>query len=75
MTEPARTSPTANTPATDVTLSWPTFSDASNEAGLSRRYGGIHFYSGDLHGRAIGRQVAQYVYSKAQTYIKGNAGK
>jgi hypothetical protein len=65
----------SNTPATDVTLSWPTFSDASNEAGISRRYGGIHFYSGDLHGRAIGRQVAQYVYSKAQTYIRGNAGK
>jgi hypothetical protein len=65
----------SNTPATDVTLSWPTFSDASNEAGLSRRYGGIHFYTGDLHGRAIGRQVAQYVYSKAQSYIKGNAGK
>jgi PAP2 superfamily len=65
----------ANTPATDVTLSWPTFSHASNEAGLSRRYGGIHFYSGDIHGRAIGRQVAQYVYSKAQSYIKGNTGK
>jgi hypothetical protein len=64
-----------NTPATDVTLSWPTFSDASNEAGMSRRYGGIHFYSGDLHGRAIGRQVAQYVYSKAQSYIRGNTGK
>jgi hypothetical protein len=65
----------ANTPATDVTLSWATFSDASNEAGLSRRYGGIHFYSADLNGRAIGRQVAQYVYSKAQSYIRGNTGK
>jgi PAP2 superfamily len=63
------------TPAADVTLSWPTFSDASNEAGWSRRYGGIHFYSGDMHGRAIGRQVAQYVYSKAQSYIKGSIGK
>jgi hypothetical protein len=65
----------SNTPATDVTLSWPTFSDASNEAGMSRRYGGIHFYTGDYHGRAIGRQVAQYVYSKAQSYIRGTAGK
>jgi hypothetical protein len=63
------------TPAADVTLSWPTFSDASNEAGWSRRYGGIHFYSGDMHGRAIGRQVAQNVYSKAQSYIKGSIGK
>jgi hypothetical protein len=65
----------SNTPAMDVTLSWPTFTDASNEAGLSRRYGGIHFYSADLNGRAIGRQVAQYVYSKAQSYIRGNIGK
>jgi len=64
-----------NTPAGDVTLSWPTFSHASNEAGWSRRYGGIHFYSGDMHGRAVGRQVAQYVYSKAQSYIKGSIGK
>ena len=63
------------TPADPVTLSWPTFSHASNEAGMSRRYGGIHFYSGDLHGRAVGRQLAQYVYSKAQSYIKGSIGK
>jgi PAP2 superfamily len=63
------------TPATDVTLSWATFSDSSLEAGMSRRYGGIHFNSGDLHGRGVGRQVANYVYSKAQNYIKGYTGK
>ena len=63
------------TPATDQVLSWPTFSDASNEAGMSRRYGGIHFYSGDVHGRGVGRQVANYVYSKAQNYIQGYTGK
>jgi hypothetical protein len=65
----------SNTPAVDVPLSWPTFSDASDEAGMSRRYGGIHFYSGDIHGRGVGRQVAQYVYSTAQNYIKGYTGK
>jgi hypothetical protein len=64
-----------NTPASDVKLSWATFSDASNEAGWSRRYGGIHFYTGDMHGRAVGRQIAQNVYAKAQSYIKGNVGK
>jgi len=62
-------------PTQDVTLSWATFSEASNEAGWSRRYGGIHFKAADEHGRALGRQVAQYVYSKAQTYIRGNAGR
>jgi hypothetical protein len=65
----------SNTPATDVTLSWATFSDASNEAGMSRRYGGIHFPTGDNHGRALGRQVAQFVWGTAQNYIKGYAGK
>jgi hypothetical protein len=65
----------SNTPATDVTLSFPTFSDASNQAGLSRRYGGIHFYTGDFHGRALGRQVAQFVWGTAQNYIKGYIGK
>jgi hypothetical protein len=67
--------PNQNIPAADVTLSWPTFSEASEEAGMSRRYGGIHFINGDLHGRSIGRQVAQYVYSKAQSYIRGSIGK
>jgi hypothetical protein len=65
----------SSAPAADVKLSWPTFSDATDEAGMSRRYGGIHFYSGDIHGRGVGRQVAQYVYSQAQNYIKGYAGK
>ena len=31
------------TPAKDVVLSWKTLSDAADEAGWSRRYGGIHF--------------------------------
>jgi hypothetical protein len=61
----------SNTPTSDVTLSWPTYTHASNEAGDSRRWGGIHFYTGDNHGRALGRQVAQYVWSRAQSYING----
>ena len=38
---------------------------------MSRRWGGIHFQTGDYHGRALGRQVAQYVYSTANNYILG----
>src|SRR5205807_1257903 len=30
-------------PADDLTLSWATFSEAADQAGISRRYGGIHF--------------------------------
>lgn len=59
------------TPATPITLSWATFSDAADQAGLSRRYGGIHFEQGDLTGRAVGRQVGALVWDKAQTYFRG----
>ncbi|PSB30088.1 DUF6851 domain-containing protein [Chlorogloea sp. CCALA 695] len=56
-------------PATDITLSWDTFSAAAEEAGISRRYGGIHFEDGDLAGRAMGRQVGTLAWNQAQTYI------
>jgi PAP2 superfamily/Vanadium chloroperoxidase N-terminal domain len=61
----------SNTPSTDVRLSWSSFSASADEAGWSRRYGGIHFRTGDMHGRALGRQVALYVWSTAQNYING----
>ena len=38
----------AAVPASDLTLSWATFSEAANQAGISRRYGGIHFEQRDL---------------------------
>ena len=60
-------------PASDVTLSWATFEDAAVEAGVSRRYGGIHFKDGDLASRKMGRQIGALVLSKAQTYFDGSA--
>jgi hypothetical protein len=61
------------TPATDVTLSWATFSAAADQAGISRRYGGIHFEEGDLRARALGRSVGELAWTKAQSYITGRA--
>jgi hypothetical protein len=58
-------------PQRAVTLSWATFSDAADEAGLSRRYGGIHFEQGDLDARATGRLAARRAWAKAQTYFNG----
>lgn len=60
-------------PAKDVTLTWPTFSAAADEAGLSRRYGGIHFVPGDLLGRSIGRSIGADAYVKAHKYFNGSA--
>jgi hypothetical protein len=56
-----------------VILSWATFSEAAKEAGLSRRYGGIHFEDGDLRGRAMGREIGSMVWSKALSYVYGTA--
>ncbi len=60
-------------PAQDVTLRWATFSEAADEAGLSRLYGGIHFRDGDLNGRRIGRQAGTLAFNKARAYWEGTA--
>lgn len=74
-TRPARSSliEPAATPDTDVTLVWSTFSEAAAQAGLSRRYGGIHFAGSDLAGRAMGRQVAALVWDRVASYLSGSA--
>ncbi|MBP7779752.1 MAG: vanadium-dependent haloperoxidase [Acidobacteria bacterium] len=59
------------TPAVDVTLTWPTFGEAADEAGLSRRFGGIHFESGDLAARAVGTQVGRQVWQKVEQLLGG----
>jgi hypothetical protein len=51
---------------TGITLSWPTFLNAANQAGISRLYGGIHFEDGDLVGRAIGKKVGAQAWQKAK---------
>jgi hypothetical protein len=61
------------TPATDVVLSWDTLIDTSDDAGWSRRWGGIHFETGDLHGRGLGKMVGINTWNKAQTYFDGTA--
>ena len=60
-------------PASDIVLSWATFIDAANQAGMSRRYGGIHFKEGDLQSRAMGRLIGAQAWAKAQTYFNGTA--
>lgn len=61
-------------PAHDLVLSWPTFSAASDEAGVSRRYGGIHFQDGDIEARTLGRKIGAQAYALSRAYINGTAG-
>jgi hypothetical protein len=58
-------------PATDITLRWATFKEAADQAGSSRRYGGIHFEQGDLDARAAGRLVARQAWARALGYFNG----
>jgi len=59
------------TPSAPVTLTWSTFSAAADQAGMSRRFGGIHFETDDLSGRLLGRMVATEVWNRAASYIGG----
>jgi hypothetical protein len=61
------------TPLLPQVLTWPTFSAALDEAGRSRRQGGIHFPDGDLHGRTLGASVGQNAWTRARTYFDGSA--
>jgi hypothetical protein len=53
-------------PAVDVTLNWPTFTSAAEQAGLSRIYGGIHFPNANAAGLAMGRKVGARAFAKAR---------
>ena len=58
-------------PTEEVTLSWDSFSDAADEAGASRVYGGIHFEEGDINSRILGNTVGTEAFIAAQSFING----
>lgn len=60
-------------PRRDLVLSWARFSDAAHEAGLSRRYGGIHFSQGDTDARVTGQRCGTAAWQKAERYFDGTA--
>lgn len=59
-------------PSEDVTLQWATFYDASDEAGISRLYGGIHVPVDDGPGRIIGSSCGIGAWDLAQKYFDGS---
>jgi hypothetical protein len=60
-------------PPVDTTVSFATFNDAANQAGLSRLYGGIHFTDDNTTAQAVGLLIGQQTWAKAQTYFDGSA--
>lgn len=62
----------AFTDSTEVEFQMPprtfsSFYQASDEAGMSRLYGGIHYRHGNVAGSKNGREVGQYVFDKVKT--------
>ncbi len=58
-------------PTTDVRLEWATYFDASDQAGQSRLWGGIHIQADDFVGRQIGSQCGIAAWALAQRYYEG----
>ena len=56
-------------PTGTVTLQWATYYDASDEAAISRLYGGIHPRVDDLPGRIVGSKVGIAAFERALTYF------
>lgn len=61
-----------NGPSQTVQLQWGTYFDASDQAGLSRLWGGIHVSVDDLTGRMIGSQCGRGVWELVRKYFDGS---
>ena len=58
-------------PTSEFSLQWATYYDASDEAGLSRIYGGIHVPADDLPGRMLGAEVGAAAWERANHHFRG----
>ncbi len=61
-------------PTTDIHLEWATYDDASDQAGQSRLWGGIHIQADDFNGRRVGSACGTAAWALAQRYYDGAAG-
>ncbi len=58
-------------PTETVTLTWATYEEAADEAGISRRYGGIHVEADDVVGREMGAEIGQLAWERATELFGG----
>ena len=58
-------------PSATVDLQWNTYYDAADQAGQSRRWGGIHPSEDDFAARIIGSQVGKSAFALAEKYWTG----
>lgn len=60
-----------HTPVANIVLEFPTWTDFETKCGLSRLWGGVHFYPSIPAGRDIGHAVAQQTYHFMQKLLAG----
>jgi hypothetical protein len=60
-------------PSVDIQLQWATYRDASDQASLSRLWGGIHPPIDDVPGRQLGIKIGPQAFFKAQEYFRGES--
>jgi hypothetical protein len=58
-------------PSADVDLQWNTYYDAADQAGQSRRWGGIHPSEDDYPARIVGAQAGISAFALAEKYWNG----
>lgn len=70
-TIPANTMQIDRGPSAAVDLQWCSFYDAADQAGISRRWGGIHPFEDDYVGRETGSVAGKSAYALAEKYWTG----
>ncbi|MBC7980601.1 MAG: vanadium-dependent haloperoxidase, partial [Armatimonadetes bacterium] len=59
-------------PSSNVTLQWASYFDAADQAGQSRRWGGIHVVEDDFKGRVTGSKSGKQAWALARKYFDGS---
>lgn len=54
-------------PAQDVVICWETFTEAAEQAGISRLHGGIHIIADHTGGARLGENVGYFVFDKGNS--------
>lgn len=60
-------------PAADIVVSWPTWTDFEEDCGLSRLWGGVHFRDAIEAGATIGKPIGDLAYEFVKSHIDGAA--
>jgi hypothetical protein len=71
LVEPGKVGFDSAYPKQPIGLSWGSFTEAAEQAGLSRLYGGIHFNNGNEFGKSMGKIVGTQVFQKSLSYFSG----